>query len=76
MKSTRVRTKVRPSKMRDLILLRLSRLPMSRYELAKAVAGKVSQQAVYGFLAGKRDMTSGLVIHLLEACGLEIRPKE
>lgn len=61
--------------MRDLLLKHLASKKMSRYALANAVAGKVSQQAVYGFLAGKRDMTSGLVIHLLHAAGLEIRPK-
>lgn len=65
----------RPSKMRDLILKHLQRQKMSRYALANAVSGKVSQQAVYGYLAGKRDMTSGLVMHLLDAAGLEVRPK-
>jgi hypothetical protein len=44
--------------------------------LAKAVSGKVSEQAVYGFLSKRRDMTTGLAWHLLKAVKLEIKPKE
>lgn len=61
--------------MRDIVLKRMAELDMNPYRLAKAVRGKMTAQTVYDFVAGRSDMTSRLAGHLLEALGLEIRPK-
>jgi hypothetical protein len=65
-----------PTPMRQLVLDRVEALGLSRYQVVQMVKGRVSAQAVYAYLAGKRDMTSDFVTHLLDVLGLEVKPKE
>lgn len=62
------------SAVRDAIVKRADDLNLSKYDVAKAVAGRMSAQAVYDFMAGRKDMTSRRVSDLLFVLGLEIVP--
>lgn len=72
--SNRQLPKINP--VRQAILDRMKTLEMNPYKLAKAVKGRMTPQAVYNYLKGRSDMTSGLVMHLLDALGLEVAPKD
>jgi len=61
---------------RQAILKAMEEQDMTPYGLASAVRGKVTSQSVYDFVAGRSDMTSKFVIHLLWAVGLDVLPKE
>jgi hypothetical protein len=60
---------------RKIVEDRLKELKWSRYRLAKELAGKVSRQTVYNFLAKRSAINSDNIGPLLDALGLEIRPK-
>lgn len=60
---------------RQAILKAMEAQDMNPYGLASAVRGKVTSQSVYDFVAGRSDMTSKFVIHLLWAVGLDVLPK-
>jgi hypothetical protein len=68
-------TKVK-SRMRDVIVKAMEARGFTAYRLAKEVDGKVTAPAVYDFVAGRSDMMTRFAVHLLDAVGLEIRPKE
>jgi hypothetical protein len=61
---------------RQAILKAMEEKDMNPYGLASAVRGKVTSQSVYDFVAGRSDMTSKFVVHLLWAVGLDILPKD
>ena len=57
---------------RDAINRQLTRQGLSRYALAKRVAGHVPASTIYGFLRGEHTIGSDHLAHLLDAAGLKI----
>lgn len=64
------------SSVRTLIVSRMKELDWTAYRLAKSVKGKMTPQTVYDYVADRSKINDVFVGHLLEALGLEIRPKE
>lgn len=60
---------------RKSILAELDRRAWSKYQLAKAVKGKVAPDTVYKFLAGTRHITDKFLGPILDALELEISRK-
>ena len=61
---------------RFIVKARMRELGWTPYRLAKAVRGKVTQQTVYNFVLMGREMNTKSVAFLLDALGLEIRPRK
>lgn len=61
---------------RGLINDRLAELGWSRYRLAEAVDGRISAGQVYGFLAGRCDISSARLALLLDEVGLDLVKRE
>jgi hypothetical protein len=63
---------------RRAILDRMKELDWTAYRLSQEVAGKMTPQTVYDYLAEpqRTKINDEFVGFLLEALGLEIRPKE
>jgi hypothetical protein len=68
--------RITKSPMQVLISKRAAELDMNPYAVAKAVRGKMSAQAVYDYLSGRKELSSNRIVHLLAVLRLEIRPKE
>jgi hypothetical protein len=60
---------------RQIILDRMQDAGWSKYKLAEHVKDHMSQANTYRFLAGQGDITTEKLAYILEALGLEIRPK-
>lgn len=75
LRSKRVSPKI-SSSVRNVILKAMEQKDWTAYRLAKELSGKVSEQAVYAYVAGRRDITTKFLPHVLAALGLEIRVKE
>lgn len=63
---------------RRIILDRMKELDWKPYRLAQAVKGKMTSQTVYDYTAEpqRTKINDEFVAFLLDALGLEIRPKE
>lgn len=59
---------------RRIVRDRLKQLDKSQYWLAQQVG--MSKQGVWNYLNGRSDMNSGTLDKVLDALGLEVRPKE
>jgi hypothetical protein len=75
---TRKRKLGRVGAVRKAIVERMTEKGWTPYRLAKAVAGKMTAQTVYDYLAEpqRTKINDEFVGHLLDALELEIRPKE
>ena len=62
---------------RQIVLKRMDELGWTPYRLAKEVAGKMTAQTVYDYTAEpqRTKINDEFVTYLLDALGLEIRPK-
>ena len=60
---------------RRSILTQLRKTKRTRYWLAQQVRGQVTTPGVYRYLSGRSDMSGQKIEKLLDALGLEIRPK-
>lgn len=60
---------------RTIVKQQMKAKDMNTYELAKAVRGKVTRQTVYNFVMHGSEMNTKSLAFILEALGLEIRPK-
>jgi hypothetical protein len=63
---------------REIIIRRMAELDWSAYRLAKEVEGRMTAQTVYDYVADpqRTKINDEFVAYLLDALGLEIRPKE
>jgi hypothetical protein len=60
---------------RKSILQQLKRTGKTRYWLARQVSKHLTPPTVYQYLSGKQDMIGSNIEMLMDAVGLEIRPK-
>lgn len=60
---------------RTIVRNQMRELGLKPYDVAKAVRGKVTSQTVYNFVLHGREMNTKSLAFLLDAIGLEIRPK-
>ncbi|MHA2066253.1 MAG: hypothetical protein ACXABY_17915 [Candidatus Thorarchaeota archaeon] len=62
-------------KIRHSILAELKRRKWSHYRLAKELKGKMPERTVYAYLGDECDLVSNRVSIILQALGLQIKPK-
>jgi hypothetical protein len=60
---------------KTIVKRRMKELGWGPYDLAMAVKPHVSAPTIYNFLRRKAEVNSKTLGHVLEALGLEIRPK-
>ena len=58
--------------MREIILARLKRLGVSRYDLALFGGCDAAPSTIYRFLSGNRSTFSGNIEQVIHACGLRL----
>lgn len=62
-------------KVLQVVTDRMNELDLGPYDVAKLVSGKMSPQTVYNFVKGRSEMNTDCLAHVLDALGLEIRPR-
>jgi hypothetical protein len=60
---------------RVVVKRQMKSLGWGPYDLAKAVKGKVTAPTIYAFVKHDRAINAKSLGHVLDALGLEIRPK-
>lgn len=58
--------------LQQAVIARANELGMTAYAIAKASAGKVSENHVHCYLTGRKSMGSHKLQHVLAALGLEL----
>ena len=59
-------------KIRDTILAEMKRQGLTTYALWKKVEGEMTKPTVYEYLAGRSEITTSNLEHLLRALGLHV----
>jgi hypothetical protein len=58
--------------MRETILSELARREWTAYRLAKELRGRLNQQSVYNYVAGRTDLMGESIAMILDVLGLSI----